>query len=61
VGLRDGNVNNPCDQLHYWSGHDAGVNFAFGDGSVRFMTYARNDLLPALATRSGGEVTNLDE
>jgi prepilin-type N-terminal cleavage/methylation domain-containing protein/prepilin-type processing-associated H-X9-DG protein len=61
VGLRDGNVNNPCDQIHYWSGHDAGVNFAFGDGSVRFMTYARNDLLPALATRSGGEIANPDE
>jgi len=61
VGMKDGNVNNPCDQAHYWSGHEGGSNFAFADGSVRMVAYARNDVLPGLSTRNGGEVVNPDE
>jgi prepilin-type N-terminal cleavage/methylation domain-containing protein/prepilin-type processing-associated H-X9-DG protein len=56
VGLQPGNVNNSCDQTHFWSMHDAGANFLLGDGSVRFVTYSVDSILPALCTRNGGEV-----
>jgi prepilin-type processing-associated H-X9-DG protein len=42
--------------FHFWSPHPGGANFALADGSVRFLPYAANDVLPALATRAGGEV-----
>ena len=58
VGLQPGNVNNPCDQTHFWSLHDAGANFLLADGSVRFVSYSVDSILPALATRNGGEVFN---
>ena len=44
-----------CAPFHYWSPHPGGANFAFADGSVRFLTYSADDVLPALATRAGGE------
>ncbi len=53
-----GNVNDNCDQAHIWSPHDSGANFAFGDGSVRFLTFSigqDDNLMRALGTRSGGE------
>jgi prepilin-type N-terminal cleavage/methylation domain-containing protein/prepilin-type processing-associated H-X9-DG protein len=51
-----GNLRNPCDIFHFWSLHrGGGVNFLFADGSVRFITYAANPIMPALATRGGGE------
>jgi prepilin-type processing-associated H-X9-DG protein len=58
VGLQAGNVNDPCDQLHFWSLHPGGANFALADGSVRFVSYRANNVLPALCTRSGGEIVN---
>jgi len=61
VGMRDGNVKNPCDQVHFWSGHEGGVNFAFCDGSVRFLSYSNDSVLPAMATRAGGEVYTTNE
>jgi prepilin-type N-terminal cleavage/methylation domain-containing protein/prepilin-type processing-associated H-X9-DG protein len=41
----------------YYSFNDGGANFAFGDGSVRYLTESTPlATLAALATRSGGEV-----
>jgi prepilin-type processing-associated H-X9-DG protein len=51
---------NGCDRLHFWSYHTGGANFAFADGSVRFLRYSANAILPALATRSGGEIISAD-
>jgi prepilin-type processing-associated H-X9-DG protein/prepilin-type N-terminal cleavage/methylation domain-containing protein len=48
--------DNPCGTFHFWSPHSGGANFAFADGSVRFLRYSADDIMPALATRAGGEV-----
>jgi len=56
VNFQPGSIDDPCDQVHYWSLHDGGANFLFVDGSVRFLTYAADPLMPALATRAGGEI-----
>jgi prepilin-type N-terminal cleavage/methylation domain-containing protein/prepilin-type processing-associated H-X9-DG protein len=45
-----------CDVHHFWSMHPGGGNWAFADGSVRFLSYAADSAMPALATRAGGEV-----
>lgn len=50
-----GRLGNVCDYFHFWSLHGSGANFLFADGSVRFMSYASDGILPALATRAGGE------
>ena len=50
-----GDLKNPCDTFHYWSLHPGGANFAFADGSVRFLSYSADAILPALSTRAGGE------
>lgn len=50
-----------CDVFHFWSRHPGGANFAFCDGSVRFLSYSANPSLRALGTRASGEsVTILD-
>jgi prepilin-type N-terminal cleavage/methylation domain-containing protein/prepilin-type processing-associated H-X9-DG protein len=52
-----GNVNDYCSFNHPWSFHVGGANWAFGDGSVRFLSYTVPPrTLLALATRNGGEV-----
>jgi prepilin-type N-terminal cleavage/methylation domain-containing protein/prepilin-type processing-associated H-X9-DG protein len=56
----EGRVNNLCDLYHFWSLHSGGANFLFADGSVHFLPYSTARLMPALATRSGGEAVNLD-
>ncbi len=58
---RSGRIDDPCDVFHYWSFHAGGANFAFADGSVRFVRYSANDVLPALATRAGGETSIISE
>ncbi|APW61023.1 DUF1559 domain-containing protein [Paludisphaera borealis] len=64
VGMENGprTPNHPEAHVEdYWSRHPGGVNFAFGDGSVRFI---KNSINPtpwqALATRAGGEVISSD-
>jgi len=62
VGLQAGDVNDRCDQVHFWSLHPGGANFAMADGSVRFIIYQDsmsgpgNTLLQALTTRAGEEI-----
>ncbi|MBX9679745.1 MAG: DUF1559 domain-containing protein [Gemmataceae bacterium] len=61
--VADGRVpNNPFDHVEDTnSNHTQGVNFLFGDGSVRSI---RNAISPAvwvgITTRSGGEAVSLD-
>lgn len=52
-------VSDPCGTFHFWSLHAGGAHFAFADGSVRFLSYSANEVMPALATRAGGEIANL--
>jgi prepilin-type processing-associated H-X9-DG protein len=52
------NDSNCCDTHHFWSARPGGGNWLFADGSVRFLPYRSNPVLPALATRSGGEIVN---
>ncbi len=54
-----GRIENPCDNIHFWSLHSGGANFAFADGSVRFLAYTADPIMPALATRAGGEVVEV--
>jgi len=52
-------LNDPCGMFHFWSPHSGGANFAFADGSVRLLTYSADGIMPALATRAGGEVVEV--
>jgi len=54
-----GSIRNQCDMFHFWSFHVGGANFAFADGSIHFIPYSAARVLPALASRSGGEVVEL--
>jgi prepilin-type N-terminal cleavage/methylation domain-containing protein/prepilin-type processing-associated H-X9-DG protein len=56
-----GTFSNPCDAFHFWSPHAGGANFAFADGSVRFLRYSADEIMPALATRAGGEAVAVPE
>jgi prepilin-type processing-associated H-X9-DG protein len=51
----EGRLSRQCDQFHFWSLHPGGAHFAFCDGSVRFLAYSADPIMPALATRAGGE------
>lgn len=55
VAFGPGRLDNQCDRYHLWSLHPGGANFAFADGSVRFLAYSANAVMSALATREGGE------
>ena len=54
-------LNDPCGMFHFWSPHPGGANFAFADGSVRFLRYSADSIMPALATRAGGEVVGVPD
>ncbi len=59
VGVfQSGKHDDPCHDYHFWSYHDGGANFAFADGSARFVSYAAAGHLPALATKAGAEVVS---
>jgi prepilin-type processing-associated H-X9-DG protein/prepilin-type N-terminal cleavage/methylation domain-containing protein len=53
--------NDPCGMFHFWSPHPGGANFAFADGSVHFLRYSADPIMPALATRAGGEAASLPD
>ncbi len=57
--FKEGRFDSMCDVMHFWSPHAGGANFAFADGSVHFLTYSADAILPALATRAGGEVAEI--
>lgn len=54
-------VRSYCAVFHFWSTHPGGANFLFADGSVRFLSYSADSVLPALATRAGGEAVSVPE
>jgi prepilin-type processing-associated H-X9-DG protein len=56
-----GRLENPCDSYHFWSLHPAGANFLFADGSARYLSYAAEPIMVALATCRGGEVVSLPD
>ena len=53
------NAKPDCTMFQYWSLHGGGADFAFADGSVHFLSYSAVEILPALATRSGGELAEI--
>jgi prepilin-type processing-associated H-X9-DG protein len=59
VAFGPGSIANPCDRFHLWSLHPGGANFLFADGSARFLPYAAAPIVPALASRSGGEMVEV--
>ena len=59
--FQSGKIADDCDLFHFWSLHTGGANFAFADGSVRFLSYAADSVLPALSTRAGGESVTLPD
>ncbi len=59
--FRASRFDDQCGMFHFWSPHADGANFAVADGSIRFLRYSANDLMPALASRAGGEVAAVPE
>ncbi len=53
--FRPGSLGAQCDLLHFWSLHSGGAHFLFADGSTHFLSYSVAPILPALASRAGGE------
>jgi prepilin-type N-terminal cleavage/methylation domain-containing protein/prepilin-type processing-associated H-X9-DG protein len=54
-----GAVGDPRSANHFWSLHPGGAHFLFADGSARFLAYSAESVMPALATRAGGESAEL--
>jgi hypothetical protein len=53
-----GHLFNNCDVHHFWSNHQSGAYFLFGDASVRFVSYNASPSLPYLASRGETEPIN---
>jgi prepilin-type N-terminal cleavage/methylation domain-containing protein/prepilin-type processing-associated H-X9-DG protein len=49
---------NLCNYDTFWSFHSGGANFAFADGSIKFIPYSARPVMNGLATRNGGEVVD---
>jgi prepilin-type N-terminal cleavage/methylation domain-containing protein/prepilin-type processing-associated H-X9-DG protein len=57
-----GRVADPCAMFHFWSLHPLGANFAFADGSARFLHYAAaRPLMQALASRDGSDPVKIPD
>jgi prepilin-type N-terminal cleavage/methylation domain-containing protein/prepilin-type processing-associated H-X9-DG protein len=57
-----GDLHNQCDCLHFWSLHPGGgANFLLADGSVHFLAYSADPIMPDLATRAGGEAAQVPD
>jgi prepilin-type processing-associated H-X9-DG protein len=56
-----GDLKDHCSRFHFWSFHSGGANFALADGSVRFLRYSVDSVMPALGTRAGGETVAVPE
>jgi prepilin-type processing-associated H-X9-DG protein/prepilin-type N-terminal cleavage/methylation domain-containing protein len=54
--FRLGSLTNECSTSHFWSLHPGGANFAFCDGSIRFLSYGSSEVIPLLSSRNGHEV-----
>jgi prepilin-type N-terminal cleavage/methylation domain-containing protein/prepilin-type processing-associated H-X9-DG protein len=54
-----GDIDNQCSTFHFWSLHAGGANFALADGSVRWLPYSADNVMPALATRAGRDLATL--
>jgi prepilin-type processing-associated H-X9-DG protein len=57
--FQNARIDDICSLLHSWSLHTGGANVAFADGSVRFLSYSADSILPALSSRAGGETVSL--
>jgi prepilin-type N-terminal cleavage/methylation domain-containing protein/prepilin-type processing-associated H-X9-DG protein len=55
IGLQPGGIRGFCDQAHFWSLHPGGAHFLLADGSVRFLSYSQDNILPQLSTRAGND------
>lgn len=53
-----GDVKNYCDTDHFWSCHEGGGNWIFGDASIHFISYSASLIMPDLSTRAGGEIVD---
>lgn len=59
--FRQGDIRNQCAAFHFWSLHAGGAHFALTDGSVRFLRYEADPIMPTLATRAGGEAVTVPD
>jgi prepilin-type N-terminal cleavage/methylation domain-containing protein/prepilin-type processing-associated H-X9-DG protein len=53
-----GGVQNPCNVNFFYSMHTGGANWAFGDGSVRFLSFNAAAIVVELSTANGGEIVD---